>query len=81
MVEASLKEREEVGTKRCSLEEERRGEREEKKNLKEKREEDRGGKERTVFEEERRELRNWVWSERWRIGFRSIRRTMRWVLV
>lgn len=78
---ASLKEREEVGTKRCNLEEERSGEREEKKNLKEKREEERGGKERKVFEEERRELRNWVLSERWRIGFRSMRRTMRWVLV
>lgn len=78
---ASLKEREEVGAKRCSLEEERSGEREEKKNLKEKREEERGGKERKVFEEERRELRNWVLSERWRIGFRSMRRTTRWVLV
>lgn len=84
MVEASLKEREsereELGTKRCILEEERRGEREEKKNLKEKREEESGGKEKRVLVEAMREVRNWVGFERWRSGFRSMRRTIRCVL-
>lgn len=82
VVEQSLKEseREKLGTKGCSLEEERRGEREERKGLKAKREVERGGKERRVLAEAMREMRNGVGSERWRSGFRSMRRTMRWVL-
>lgn len=52
------RERVEFGVKWRSLEEERRGEREEKKSLKEKRDEDKGGNERRVLVEERRELRN-----------------------
>jgi hypothetical protein len=82
VVEQSLKEseREELGTKGCSLEEERRGESEESKGLKAKREEERGGKERRVLAEAMTEMRNGVGSERWRRGFRSMRRTMRWVL-
>jgi hypothetical protein len=82
VVEQSLKEseREELETKGCSLEDERRGEREESKGLKAKREVERGGKERRVLAEAMREMRNGVGSERWRSGFRSMRRTMRWVL-
>lgn len=64
-----------------SLEAERRGERDEKKGLAAKREEEREGKEIRVLIEERREVRNWVGSWRWRSGLRSIRRTMRWVWV
>lgn len=52
------REREGLGIKRCSFEDERSGEREEKKSLKEKREEERGGKERRVLAKARRELRN-----------------------
>lgn len=48
------REREEAG----SLEHEKRGERDEKKGLKAKREEERGGNESRVLMEERRELRN-----------------------
>ena len=73
-----LKERDREGN--GSFEEERRGEREEKKGLKEKREDDRGGKERSVLKEEMRVLIYGFGSWRWRSGFKSIRRTMRWVL-
>jgi len=72
VVEQSLKESE--------REEQRRGESEESKGLKAKREEERGGKERRVLAEAMTEMRNGVGSERWRRGFRSMRRTMRWVL-
>ena len=74
-----LKEREKEGN--GSFEEERRGEREEKKGLKENREEDRGGKERSVLKEEIRVLRYGFGSWRWRSGFKSISRTMCWVLL
>ena len=73
------KEREGEGS--GSFEEEMRGETEEKKGLKEKREEDKGGKERIVLEEEMRDLRYGSVSWSWRIGFKSIRRTIRWVLL
>lgn len=68
-------ERDEVG----SLEHEKRGERDEKKGLKAKREEERRGNESRVLMEESRELRNGVGSRRWSTGFRSIRSTIRWV--
>lgn len=64
-----------------SLEEQRSGEREEKNGLKEKREEESGGKERRVLAAERREVIYGFGSLRWRTGFRSIRRTTRWVLL
>lgn len=76
-----LKEREREVEVEGSFEDERSGEREEKKGLKEKREEERGGKERRVLEEERRVLRYGFASWRWRSGFKSMRRTTRWVLL
>ncbi|GMN44479.1 hypothetical protein TIFTF001_013686 [Ficus carica] len=62
MAAGQSKEREgvELGRKERSLEEERRGEREEKKNLKAKREEERGENERRILAEERREVRNFA---------------------
>lgn len=48
--------RDELGAKVCTLEDESRGESEEKKSLKEKRDEERGGKKRMVLAEVRIEL-------------------------
>lgn len=74
------REREQLGIK-LSLEEERRGEREEKKNLKEKRVEDeKGGKERRILAVEVIAVRYGDGFWRWWSGLRSTRRTIRWVL-
>lgn len=81
MAAGRSKEREgvELGRKERSLEEERRGEREEKKNLKAKREEERGENERRILAEERREVRNFAGFWKRSNGFRSMSRTTLWV--
>lgn len=74
------RERDEFERKGWSLEEDSKGEREEKKSLNAKREDEIGLKERKVLVEERREMMNGAGSWRWRSGFRSMRSTIRWVL-
>lgn len=75
------RERGQLGIKLRSLEEERRGERDEKKNLKEKRVEDENGrKDSRILAVEVMAMRYedglWIW----RSGLRSTRRIIRWVL-
>ena len=65
----------------CNLDNERRGESEEKKSLKEKRDEERGGKNRRVLADVRIELIYAVGFGKRRSGLRSMSRTMRWVCV
>lgn len=62
-----------------SLEEESRGEREEKKNLNAKREEEREENFKRVSDELRIAVRYELGFRRWRSGCRSMRKTMRWV--
>ena len=73
------RESEEFERKGWSLEEDRKGEREEKKSLKENRDEERGVKEMRVLMEETREVINGAGFWRWSSGFRSMSSTMRWV--
>lgn len=70
---------EDLGFIRWRIEEDRRGEREEKKNLKAKREVEREGKERRDFEAIRTDLRYELGLGFWRRGVRSMKRTMRCV--
>lgn len=73
------RERKEFERKGWSLEEDSKGEREEKKSLKENREEEIGVKERRVLMEDTREVMNGSGFWRWSSGLRSMSSSTRWV--